>query len=69
MGVRVMIKTSYEEKVKELIEKGEVEIPFTDYDLQFYIEDSLETLNLKHRKLLPSKRKGSVKMLIIKIID
>lgn len=64
-----MVKTSYEKKVKELIEKGEVAIPFTDYDLQFYIEDTLDSLNLKHRKLLPSRRNGSVKMLIIKIID
>jgi hypothetical protein len=32
-GVRIMIKTSYEEKIAELKVKGEVEIPINDYDL------------------------------------
>lgn len=64
-----MIKTNYEEKVTVLMEKGEVEIPITDCDLQFYIEDILESLKLKHRKLLPPRKKGSVKVMIIKIID
>ncbi|MGM0879197.1 MAG: hypothetical protein ACQEWV_32325 [Bacillota bacterium] len=64
-----MIKANYEEKVTELKEKGEVEILITDCDLQFYIEDALESLNLKHRMLLPPRKKGSVKVMIIKIID
>ena len=64
-----MIKTNYEEKVTELKEKREVEIPITDCDLQFYIEDILESLNLKHRIHLPPRKKGSVKVMIIKIID
>lgn len=63
-----MLITSYEEKIVELKEKGQVEIPLTDCDLQFYIEDELKSLNLNYQKLIPPrKRRGKTKVLIIKI--
>lgn len=64
-----MLQTNYEEMMVILKEKGEVEVPLTDCDMQFYIEDALESLNLTYQKLVSPIRKGSVKMLIIKIED
>jgi hypothetical protein len=67
MEGRIML-TNFEEKINQLKEHGEVEIPIADCDLQFFIEDTLESLNLKYQKLIPPrKRSGSVKMLVIKI--
>ncbi|RFU60674.1 hypothetical protein [Bacillus sp. V59.32b] len=62
-----MLETNYEEMIVILKEKGEVEIPLTDCDMQFYIEDTLESLDLKYQKLIPPVRRGSVKKMIIKI--
>ncbi|WP_409300940.1 hypothetical protein [Peribacillus sp. SCS-155] len=60
--------TYYEDKLKALKELGEVEIPIQDCDLQFFIEDALESLNLAYQKLIPSRnRKGTSKVMIIKI--
>lgn len=65
-----MAKTDYEEKMVELREKGQVEIPLSDCDLQFYIEDTLKDLNLDYQKLIPpKKRRGKTKLLMIKIKD
>ncbi|CAH0344225.1 hypothetical protein [Bacillus sp. CECT 9360] len=64
-----MLQTNYEEMIVILKEKGEVEIPLTDCDMQFYIEDTLESLDLKYQKLIPPVRRGAVKTMIIKIED
>lgn len=61
---------SYEETITVLKEKGQVEIAMSDCDLQFFIEDTLESLNLKYRKLVPPrKRTVSNKVLIIEIVN
>ena len=63
-----MLTTNYEEKIVELKKKGQVEIPLTDCDLQFYIEDKLKSLNLNYQKLIPPIRKrNKEKVLMIKI--
>lgn len=63
-----MLTTNYEEKIVELKEKGQVEIPLTDCDLQFYIEDKLKSFNLNYQKLIPPrKRRSKTKVLMIKI--
>ncbi|PLT32997.1 hypothetical protein CUU64_16325 [Bacillus sp. V5-8f] len=65
-----MLQTNYEEKIAELRKKGELEIPVTDCDLQFFIEDTLESLNLKYQKLVPPRKtKRSGKLLRFKILD
>ena len=63
-----MLTTNYEEKIEELKDKGQLEIPLTDCDLQFYIEDKLKSLHLNYQKLIPPrKRRGKTKFLMIKI--
>lgn len=65
-----MLKT-YEETLDLLKEKGEVRIPLTDVDLQFFIEDSLDEENIVYQKLIPSRqrfsRSNSTKELIFKV--
>lgn len=64
----MMLPTDYAEKIVELKETGQVEIPLADCDLQFYIEDQLKSLNMNYQKLLPlQKRRGKTKVLMIKI--
>lgn len=60
----------YEEKFAALKEKGQVEIPLTDVDLEFFIEDSCEAQNLKYKKLpSPRNRYGSSKMLVFRLAE
>ena len=58
----------YEEKFAALKEKGQVEIPLTDLDMEFFIEDSCKSQNLKYRKLpSPRNRYRSSKMLMFRL--
>lgn len=58
----------YEEKFAALKEKGQVEIPLTDLDMEFFIEDCCKSQNLKFKKLpSPKNRYRSSKLLVFKI--
>ncbi|PLT29471.1 hypothetical protein [Peribacillus deserti] len=58
----------YQDKVIVLIDKGEVDIPIEDCDMLFYIEDTLNSLNVDFQKLIrPPKRSAPVTLLTIRI--
>ncbi|MCM3729875.1 hypothetical protein M3226_30595 [Neobacillus cucumis] len=57
----------YEEELTILKEKGELKIPLTDVDQEFYIEDALNSLNVKYHKFIPKKQPPGNKVLVIKI--
>jgi len=58
----------YDNLIEEITKKGEVKVPFTDCDAQFYLEDVLREKGIRFKKIVPHRNRGrAIKTLIYKI--
>ena len=69
MKAQLSIELDYQQLFDKLLDCGDIEIPISDCDLQFFIEDRLEKLNISHRKIIPPRKKKAApeKVMIIKL--